>query len=74
MAKEPSKSTPSGPQMYVEINSEQPQDNSLVLMETMHIIREELQSIKGDNEKLLKASKEQEELNEILLKNMTEMK
>jgi hypothetical protein len=40
----------------------------------MHSIKEELQSIKEDNEKLLKASKEHEELNEILLKNMTEMK
>jgi hypothetical protein len=60
--------------MYVELNSEQPQDNSLGLLETMRSIKAELQSIKEDNEKLLKASKEQEELNEILLKNMTEMK
>jgi hypothetical protein len=60
--------------MYVELNSEQPQKNSLELLETMRSIKAKLQSIKEDNEKLLKASKEQEELNEILLKNMTEMK
>jgi hypothetical protein len=74
MVEEPGKSTPSGPQMYVELNNEQPQDNSIGLLETMCSIKEELQSIKEDNEKLLKASKEQEELNEILLKNMTDMK
>jgi hypothetical protein len=74
MAKEPRKSTPSGPHMYVELNSEQPQDNSLGLLETMCNIKKELQSIKEDNEKLLKASKEHEELNEILLKNITEIK
>jgi hypothetical protein len=57
--------------MYVDLNSEKPRDNSLVLLETMRNIKEELQSIKEDNENLLKASKEQEKLNEILFKNMT---
>jgi hypothetical protein len=37
-------------------------------------IKVELHSIKEDNENLLKASKEEEDLNEILLRNMTEMK
>jgi hypothetical protein len=46
--------------MYAEINSEKPMDNSLEMLETMHSIKEELQSIKEDNEKLFKASKEQE--------------
>jgi hypothetical protein len=74
MVDETGKTTPSGPEMYVELNNEQPQNNSLELLETMRSIKAELQSIKEDNEKLLKASREQEELNEILLKNMTEMK
>ena len=60
--------------MYVEVNCEQPQHNSLGLLDTMCSLKEELQIIKEDNGKLLKASKEQEELNEILLKNMTEIK
>jgi hypothetical protein len=34
----------------------------------MRIIKDELQSIKYNNEKLIKSSREQEELNEILLK------
>lgn len=38
---------------------------------TMHSIKEDLKSIKEDNEKLLKARAEQEELNEILLKSVT---
>ena len=74
MAEENGKSTPSGPQMYVELNSEQPHDNSIGLLETMCSIETKLQSIKADNEKILKVSKEQEELNEILLKNMSDMK
>jgi hypothetical protein len=37
----------------------------------MRSLKEDLESIKEDNERLLKASKEQEELNEIILKNMT---
>jgi hypothetical protein len=60
--------------MYVELNSDKPQDNSLGLLETTHSIKVELQSIKVDCEKLLKASKEQEELDEILIKNMMEIK
>jgi hypothetical protein len=60
--------------MYVELNSDQPQDISIGLLETMRSLKADLESIKEDNERLLKASKEQEELNEILLKNMTEMK
>jgi hypothetical protein len=40
----------------------------------MRIIKDKLWSIKVDNEKLLKESMEQEKLNEILLKNMTEIK
>jgi hypothetical protein len=39
MAEELGKSTPSGPQMYVELNSEQPQDNSIGLLETMCSIK-----------------------------------
>jgi hypothetical protein len=74
MVDETRKTTPSGPKMYVELNSEKPQNNSLELLETMRSIKAELQSIKSNNEKLLKESREQEELNEILLKNMTEMK
>ena len=68
------KTTPSGPEMYVELNRDQPQNNSLELLETMRSIKAELQSIKSNNEKLLKESREQEELNDILLKNMIEIK
>jgi hypothetical protein len=60
--------------MCIELNSKQPQDKSLRLLETMRSIKEYLQSVQEDNEKLLKSSKEQEELNAILLKNVTEMK
>jgi hypothetical protein len=75
MVEELGKSTPSGPQMYVELNSEQPQDKSLGLLETMRSIKaRNYRASKKIMKKLLKASKEQEELNEILLKNMTEMK
>ena len=56
--------------MNVDFNNEQPQKNSLELLETMRGI----ESIKKDNEKLVKAIKEKEELNEILLKNMTHNK
>jgi hypothetical protein len=65
---------PSGPEMHVDLNSEQPQKNSLELLETMRGIETTLQSIKENNEKLLKASKEKEALNGILLKNMTNNK
>jgi len=68
MAEEPRKSTPSGPQMYTELNNEQPQDNYIGLLETMRRIKEELQSIKENNEKLLNDSKEQEELMKSYLK------
>jgi hypothetical protein len=53
---------------------EQPKDNLIGLLETMRSIKVELYSIKEDNEKLLKASKEQEKLNDIMLKNVTDMK
>ena len=65
---------PSGPEMHVDLNSEQPHKNSLELLETMRGIETTLQSIKVNNEKLLKASKEKEALNGILLKNMTNNK
>jgi hypothetical protein len=65
---------PSGPKMYVDLNSEQPQKNSSELLETMRGIETTLQSIKENNEKLLKASKGKEALNGILLKNMTNNK
>ena len=65
---------PSGPEMHVDLNSEQPQKNSLELLETMRGIETTLQSIKENNEKLLKASKEKVALNGILLKNMTNNK
>ena len=65
---------PSGPEMHVDLNSEQPHTNSLELFETMRGIETTLQSIKENNEKLLKASKEKEALNGILLKNMTNNK
>jgi hypothetical protein len=68
------KQNQSGPEMHVDFNNEQPQKNSLELLETMRGIETTLQSIKKDNEKLVKASKEKEELNEILLKNMTDNK
>jgi hypothetical protein len=74
MAEEPERSTQSEPQMYVELNSDQPQDISIGLLETMRSLKADVESIKTDNERLVKVSKEQEELNEILLKNMTEMK
>jgi len=60
--------------VYVELNNEQPQENSIGLLETMRSIKAKLQSGKVDNERLLKASKEHEDLNEIILKNMTNMK
>jgi len=44
--------------MYVELNREKREDNSIGLLETMGSIKEELQSIKVDEKKLLKASKE----------------
>jgi hypothetical protein len=64
------KKNQSGPEMNVDFNNEQPQKNSLELLATMRGI----ESIKKDNEKLVKAIKEKEELNEILLKNMTHNK
>jgi hypothetical protein len=60
--------------MHVDLNSEQLQKNSLELLETMRGIQTTMQSIKENNEKLLKASKEKEALNGILLKNMTNNK
>jgi hypothetical protein len=72
--KKPKKKTLSGQEMYVELNSEKPWDNSIGSLETMRSIKEELQSIKLDNKKLLKTSRKQEELNEILLKNMKKIK
>ena len=44
------------------------------MMETMCNIKEYLEIIKVDNEKLLKAKEEQEEINEILLKFLTNRK
>jgi len=44
--------------MHVDFNNEQPQKNSLELLETMRGIETTLQSIKKDNEKLVKAIKE----------------
>jgi len=60
--------------MYMEINNEKPQDKSIGLLETVHSTKAELQSIKEDNKKLLEVSKDQEDLNDIILKNMTDMK
>jgi hypothetical protein len=39
MMEETGKTTPSGPKMYVELNSEEPQNNSLGLLETMRSIK-----------------------------------
>ena len=74
MAEEPERSTRREPQMYVELNSDQPQDISIGPLETMHSLKADVESIKTYNERLVKVSKEDEEINEIILKNMTEMK
>jgi len=60
--------------MYVELNSDQPQDISIGPLETMRSLKAVVESIKTYNERLVKVSKEDEEINEIILKNMTEMK
>ena len=49
-------------------------DRSLEIMETMCNIKEDIEIIKADNKKLLKNKEEQEEINEILLKFLTNMK
>ena len=42
------------------------------MLETMRSLKEVLKSLKVDNAKLLRAKSKQEELNELLLKNMTD--
>ena len=60
--------------MYVEMNSDQPQDIPIGPLETMRSLKADVESIKTYNERLVKVSKEDKEINEIILKNMTEMK
>lgn len=62
------------PKIWVGMSCNQPHDTSIRLLETMKSLKMDLEIIKEDNERLVKASREQEEINEILLKDMSEMK
>ena len=42
------------------------------MIETMRSLKATLESLKGDNVKLLRAKTEQEELNELLLRSLTD--
>ena len=52
-------------------NGAREQDIQSEMLETMHSLKEDLESIIDDNEKLLKTKVDQEEINKILLKSIT---
>ena len=55
----------------VDFGNKKELDISTKMMEIMNNPKVDLESIKEDNEKLLKDKTEQEEINEILLKSLT---
>ena len=57
--------------IWVELGNRIECDISLKMVETMCNIKEDLEIIKANNKKLLKAKEEQEEINEILLNFLT---
>ena len=57
---------------FVELGEKHNADMQLEMLETMRSLKADMESLKADNLKLMNTKLDQEEINELILKNLTE--